>query len=186
MWTQSKARHVVIALALAGAVAWSAPAAAETSSIDKDPGPAGTCDRYERSGPAWTACLGAARAGMPAAELFYAGYWLARSGRYEEALGYLALADQRDARVATYIGFATRKLGDVDAALPHYARALAINPDYTVARAYLGEAWLAKGEPGKARAELGEIERRCGTACAEYADLAQHIKVYETARAKRG
>ena len=87
-------------------------------------------------------------------ELFYAGYWLAKNGRYADALTYLNLARTKDARVLTYIGFATRKQGDVDAALPLYAAALAKDPNFVVARAYLGEAYLTKNEPARAKAEL--------------------------------
>jgi tetratricopeptide (TPR) repeat protein len=121
---------------------------------------------------------------MPDAELFYAGYWLAKTGHYAEALAYLELTRRKDERVLTYIGFATRKLGDVEAALPLYTRALEINPDYVVARAYLGDAYLTKGEPAKAKAELLEIERRCGKTCAPYADLASHIASYEAGAVK--
>jgi len=173
----------LIALFVAGAIS---PLAAETAPRAKDVGPAGACDVHAKGGTAWSACVGAAKAGMPDAELFYAGYWLARSGRYAEALGYLTLADKKDERVLTYIGFATRKLGDVDGALPFYGAALEKNPNYSVARAYLGEAWLSKGEPAKARAELAEIERRCGKTCAEYADLAGHIAAFQAASSSKG
>jgi tetratricopeptide (TPR) repeat protein len=118
-------------------------------------------------------------------ELFYAGYWLAKNGQYEKALGYLTLAQKKDERVLTYIGFATRKLGHVDEALPMYERALALNPDYAVARAYLGEAFLTKGQPEQARVQLSEIERRCGATCAPYVDLKGHIQDFE-ARASKG
>lgn len=171
-----------LVLAAAAAAGGVSPLTAETVQYSKDTGPAGACDRLEKSSAAWTACIGIAKAGMPDSELFYAGYWLAKTGRYAEALGYLTLAQKKDERVLTYIGFATRKLGDVDGALPFYAAALERNPSYTVARAYLGEAWLSKGEPLKAKAELGEIARRCGTSCAEYADLAGHIAKYEAAK----
>jgi tetratricopeptide (TPR) repeat protein len=166
-------------LALAS-IAFPTLTAAEEARISKDIGPAGACDRHGKDSAAWKDCVGAAVAGMPDAELFYAGYWFARTGRYREALSYLELARVRDERVLTYIGFATRKLGDVDGALPFYGEALARNPDYTVARAYLGEAHLAKREPEKARAELAEIARRCGTGCPEHADLAAQISLYET------
>ncbi len=53
-------------------------------------------------------------------------------------------------------------MGDVQHALPIYRQALDLNPNYVVARAYLGEAFLSLGEPSKARDELAEIERRCG------------------------
>lgn len=114
-------------------------------------------------------------------EIYFAAYWLARSGQYQAALDVLRLGDQSDPRILNYTGFATRKSGDVDGALPYYARALAIDPGYTLARAYLGEAYLQKGDPEKARAQLDEIERRCGRACAEYVDLALQIDAYAKA-----
>jgi tetratricopeptide (TPR) repeat protein len=164
-------------------VAGAATLQAGTVRSSKDVGPAGAvCDTHAKSSLAWRSCVGAAHAKMLDAELFYAGYWLAKTGHYAEALGYLTLATVQTDRVLTYIGFATRKLGDVDGALPFYAKALALNPNYSVARAYLGEAFLTKGEPTKARAELAEIETRCGTTCAEYADLAHHIAAYEAGR----
>ena len=171
----------LIAVTAMALVVGAFPALAEQR-IAKDVGPAlAACDGHAKGSASWTACVGQAQAGMPAQELFYAGYWLAKTGRYAEALGYLTLADQKDERVLTYIGFATRKLGDVDGALPHYRKALEINPAYSVARAYMGEAFLTKGEPAKAAAELSEIAARCGTACPEYQDLAGHIAAYEAA-----
>ncbi len=153
--------------------------------IAKDTGPASAaCDQHDKNSAAWTACVGAASARMADEELFYAGYWLAKSGEYEKALGYLTLARKKDERVLTYIGYATRKLGHVEEALPLYRQALAVNPNYVVARAYMGEAFLTKGEPDMARAELDEIAQRCGTACPAYVDLKGHIGDYEAARAK--
>jgi tetratricopeptide (TPR) repeat protein len=162
------------------------PAGAEQR-IAKDVGPTlAACDAHAKGSATWMACVGAAKAGMPDAELFYAGYWLAKNGRYAEALGYLTLANQKDERVLTYIGFATRKLGDVERALPLYVKALEINPAYSVARAYMGEAFLTKGEPEQAAAQLREIATRCGTACPEYQDLAGHIAAYDAAHAQKG
>jgi tetratricopeptide (TPR) repeat protein len=109
-------------------------------------------------------------------DLFYAGYWLARKGEYRLALHYLNQArDIADPRFQTYIGFATRKLGNWEQAMIHYARALATNPDYTIARAYLGEALLQNGERAKAEQQLGEIAARCGTTCDEYRELAEAL-----------
>lgn len=168
------------AAAIAAALCLGASAAsAETAALSKDTGPAGACDVHGKDTMAWRTCVGAGKAGMPSSELFYAGYWLAKSGKYEEALGYLALADRTDPRVLTYLGFATRKLGNVEDALPYYGKALALAPGYNVARAYLGEAYLTKGEPERAKAELAEIASRCGTSCAEYAFLADAMARYE-------
>jgi hypothetical protein len=74
----------------------------------------------------------------------------------------------------------------VEGALPYYARALEINPNYAVAREYLGEAFLAKGDLRNARAQLGEIERRCGKTCAPYAELSKEIASYEVGHASGG
>ncbi len=165
------------------AVNLSAAATADDRTFSKDVGPANAgCDVQSKGSPAWQACVGAARADMSDDELFYAGYWLAKNGRYAEALTYLNLARTRDARVLTYVGFATRKLGDVDKALPFYAAALAQDPNFVVARAYLGEAYLTKKEPDRAKAELAEIATRCGTNCPAYVDLDRHIAAYLTAK----
>lgn len=158
------------------------PVLAEGQTFSKDQGPASAaCDGAAKGSPAWTNCVGQPNVAMADEELFYAGYWLAKNGQYEKALGYLTLARKKDERVLTYIGFATRKLGHVDEALPLYRKALAVNPDYVVARAYMGEAFLTKHEPDKARAELAEIARRCGTSCPAYVDLDNHIQSYAAA-----
>jgi tetratricopeptide (TPR) repeat protein len=117
-------------------------------------------------------------------EIYNAAYWMARAGQYREALALLARAkDHNDPRILNATGFATRKLGDVEGALPYYARALEINPNYAVAREYLGEAFLAKGDLTSARTQLGEIERRCGKTCAPYAELSKQIASYEARHA---
>lgn len=173
---------IPVALSLLLAAGWAI--AAERPS--KDVGPVHTlCDQAGRGSSEWTSCVGGARAAMPDAELFYAGYWLAKSGRYAEALGYLDLARDKDERVLTYIGFARRKMGDVAGALPAYRAALVRNPDFVVARAYLGEAYLSQGDLAEAKAELGEIAGRCGTSCVAYAQLADEIAAYVAKSATR-
>jgi tetratricopeptide (TPR) repeat protein len=118
-------------------------------------------------------------------ELYYAGYWLARAGRYAEALSYLRQArSTSDPRILNYMGFTTRKLGDVATAIGYYNRALEVDPNYTVARAYLGEAYLQMLDAAKAREQLAEIERRCGTGCLEYAELSAQIDAFESDAAK--
>jgi tetratricopeptide (TPR) repeat protein len=120
-------------------------------------------------------------------EIYNSAYWMARQGQYREALVLLSRAkNKNDPRVLNATGFATRKLGNVDGALPYYARALEINPNYTVAREYLGEAFLAKGDVRNAQAQLGEIEQRCGKACAPYATLLQQIASFEARHASGG
>ena len=174
---------IVGALAIAGM--WDARAEGAVGAKDIGPQSA-ACDAHDKATAAWTACVGAARSDIPDAELFYAGYWLAKSGRYSEALSYLNRARNKDARILTYIGFATRKLGRVDEALPLYAAALEKDPGYVVARAYLGEAYLMRGEPALARAQLEAIGQQCGTTCAAYIDLQHHVAEFEAQRGSRG
>jgi tetratricopeptide (TPR) repeat protein len=133
------------------------------------------CSKLKKGSAEWKKCTGGLRDDMTDQEIYYSGYWLARTGQYAEALQFLNKAKVQDERILTYIGFATRKLGDHDTAMGFYGRALAMNPNYTVARAYLGEAFLAQGDVAKAKAELAEIATRCGKTCAEYRELQAEI-----------
>lgn len=167
------AASLLVGAALAADIAGPRP-------LSKDSGPANAaCDTLEKGSADWTACVGKASAALKGDEAFYAGYWLAKSGKYAEALSYLSAAPQSDPRVLTYIGFVTRKLGDVDGAFAYYDKALALDPNYAVARAYLGEAYLSCDDPEKAEAQLQEIALRCGQSCAEYSDLAVQLAGYK-------
>lgn len=166
------------AMLVAGMAVVAAVAAPALAFKDVDPKSA-SCDGLQPGSPAWSSCVGGVSSERADAELFYAGYWLARTGRYEEALKYLSAAKVRDERVLTYIGFSTRKLGRTDEAMGYYQKALALNPSYSVARAYMGEGFLAKGERDKAVEQLEEIGRRTGTASAEYGELAHNIAKFD-------
>jgi tetratricopeptide (TPR) repeat protein len=179
MTRTGKAAALALAAAFVFAPADTTPARAELR-MSKDVGPASArCDQHPKETAAWLACAGEAQSGMPDQELFYAGYWLAKTGRYEEALKYLKQAAVKDEKILTYIGFATRKLGDVDGAIPFYMRALAADPGYNLARSYLGEAYLTKGDLAAAKGQLAEIASRCGTTCDGYGQLFQHIASFE-------
>ena len=120
-------------------------------------------------------------------EIYNAAYWLAHEGKYAQAFVLLGHArNKSDPRILNETGYVTRKLGDVDGALPYYQKALAINPDYTLAREYMGEAFLDKGDFESAREQLAEIEKRCGTRCVEYAKLAGAIAALEAAGPRGG
>jgi tetratricopeptide (TPR) repeat protein len=106
---------------------------------------------------------------------------LIRAGYYVGALEMLWAIEKRDdPKVLTYIGYATRKLGNVDRGIGYYHKALALNPDFVRAREYLGEGYLQKGEVGKAREQLAEIATRCGKGCREYVMLTNAIVEHET------
>ncbi len=180
-------RALIFTLGLGVGAAVTTGAIAGPLTVAKDQGPThARCDHSVDNQAALLGCIGKPSETASAAELFYAGYWLAKSGAYEKALSYLMAADKTDPRVVTYIGFSLRKLGNVSEALPYYAKALKLNPNYNVARAYLGEAHLSKGDVGAAKRELSEIANRCGVHCAEHVDLAGHIEAYNTAQRKNG
>ncbi len=114
------------------------------------------------------------------------GSWLAKTGRYGEAIEALSLVqDKDDPRVLNYLGYANRKLGRFEVGLGYYRQALAADPDYVKAREYLGEAYLVLNKPDLAKEQLGEIGTRCGKGCEEYALLAEAIDDYDRALARR-
>lgn len=116
-------------------------------------------------------------------ELYYAGYWLARKGDYSLAIQYLSQARRADdPRIATYLGYSYRKLGRVDRAMSFYRQALTSDPNYLVARAYMGEAFLEQGDRTAAIAELGEIKARGGDGSAEFKELAAAIARHDQQR----
>ncbi|MCY6380291.1 tetratricopeptide repeat protein [Hoeflea prorocentri] len=112
--------------------------------------------------------------------LYEAGRYLAHAGRYQEAIDVLKLASiDDDKRVLNYLGFATRKLGRVDEGLVYYQKALALDPEYTLVREYMGEALLQKGDLEGALEQLAEIRRLCnGRDCSEYGELSGMIAEY--------
>jgi tetratricopeptide (TPR) repeat protein len=102
---------------------------------------------------------------------------LSREGRFEDALAALDLLQDPNTPVAlNYRGYATRKLGRIDEGIGYYLQSVALDPDYTLVREYLGEAYVIKGDFVSAREQLGEIEKRCGTTCEPYHDLAEAIE----------
>lgn len=125
--------------------------------------------------------------GMTDIELYNAAYWLAQTSAHGAALDLLThIRDRNDPKVLTAIGFSTRKLGDVDGAMPYYTAALALDPAASRTRSYLGEAYLSQGNLAAARDQLQEIERRCGRTCDGYGQLAARITAFETSPARRG
>ncbi|MFY0661379.1 MAG: tetratricopeptide repeat protein [Shimia sp.] len=88
---------------------------------------------------------------------------LAYAGRTSEAQALLAsLSDQTSDQALTYWGFTHRKLGNVDAGLIFYDKALKQNPNNLLARSYLGQAHVETGRLDLARGQLQEIRDRGG------------------------
>jgi tetratricopeptide (TPR) repeat protein len=111
--------------------------------------------------------------------IYQTGRDLAMRGRFDDAIVVLSNSrNKNDPRVLNYLGYSHRNVGRIDVGLGYYQKALRIDPDYTLVREYMGEAFLQKGEVDRARNQLVEIENRCGKKCREYAMLAQRIDRY--------
>ncbi len=113
---------------------------------------------------------------LPDEELYQQGRSLAKAGEYEKALLVLAaIGNQNDPRVLNYTGYSNRKAGRLEIGITYYRKALAIDPNFVLAREYLGEGYVAAGRIDLARNELNEIKARAGMDSEEYKDLAKAI-----------
>lgn len=134
-----------------------------------------------KSGEVWDKdkkkCVKAQSGILPDQDLYEQGRALAKEGNYDWALTVLAaVVDQNDPRVLNYTGYSHRKAGRLEIAISYYRKALAVDPNFVLAREYLGEGYVAAGRIDLARAELAEIETRCGTSCEEYRELREAIR----------
>ncbi len=121
-------------------------------------------------------CVKAQSGVLPDEDLYQQGRALAKEGRYDWAIEVLAsIRNQQDPRVLNYMGYSYRKSGRLDLGISYYRKALAIDPNYNLAREYLGEGYVAAGRKDLAMLELAAIEKSCGTSCEEYKDLAEAI-----------
>jgi len=84
------------------------------------------------------------------------------------------------------IGYAQRKLGDLDAAFASYRKALGLNPAHKGAHEYIGEAYLTAGDLDSAERHLGELKRICSPVpCGEIRRLHDEIEAYKAKHASR-
>lgn len=118
-------------------------------------------------GQVWDAetesCVDPDKSGLNDADRMKAVRELAYAGRITDAERVLnAMVDQDSDAVLTYRGFTARKAGRTEDAHEWYARALKVNPDNLLARSYLGQWHLEKGDFQLARAQLSEIRQRGG------------------------
>lgn len=105
------------------------------------------------------------------------GWTLAYAGKYQAAIDmFNMVVDKKDEEALNGLGYSHRKSGQFEKGIGYYKLALTINPNYVLAREYLGEGFVAKGRIDLAKNQLNEIKNRCGTSCIEYVKLAQVIK----------
>ena len=148
------------------------------------------CAKRCRSGYVWACgrgCVQKSSLNLNDGELYAEAVSLIGAEYYAHALELLwAIEARQDPKVLNYIGFAVRKLGQVDEGIKYYHEALALDPDYTLAREYLGEGYLQKGDLAAAKAQLAEIEKRCSAnKCREYTVLAQAIADFTAGKSLR-
>src|SRR6476661_5617736 len=119
------------------------------------------------------ACIDSHSASLVDQDFYSEALALADEGKFANALAMLAqIKRQEQPRVLNLVGYNTRKLGDIDKGLDYYHRALELDPDYLLAREYLGKGYLQKGDLAKAKEQLSEIGARCsGGDCTEYGKL---------------
>jgi len=139
------------------------------------------CQQQQTDAAALASCLSASPASQGSAEndaeLFAAGYWLAKTGDYGGALQRLRLVSRPDGRTLTYIGFSLRKLGRTTEAFGFYERALEVGGENAVTRSYLGEAYLAVGNRAEAERQLERVADICGAkTCEAYLELAAALR----------
>ncbi len=117
---------------------------------------------------------------LPDEDMAEYAYALAKADRYDEALQVLDLLHNPETpRALNYRGYATRKLGDTDKGITYYLKSVALDPNYTQVREYLGEAYVIKGKLDLAKEQLQTIERIQGKDNEEYGDLAAAINSAE-------
>ncbi|HQY44751.1 MAG TPA: tetratricopeptide repeat protein [Paracoccaceae bacterium] len=151
---------LIVGLALPGL------AFAAGSGSDAPPEPTETTTKCKKS-EVWDEktqkCVDAQSGQLDNDTLFQAARELAYAGRPDDALVVLsAMTEGETDRVLTYMGFASRRAGDVEAGLAYYQAALTQNPDNLLTRSYLGQAYVEMNEMELASAELDQIVRRGG------------------------
>lgn len=107
---------------------------------------------------------------------------LVEAGDYADAIALLRKTVAKDAKNAdayNLLGYSHRKLGDVDTALAHYGKALALEPEHRGANEYLGELYLELGRLDAARERLEVLDKACFFGCEEFSELKAKIAAYQ-------
>jgi protein-disulfide isomerase len=109
-------------------------------------------------------------------KLYAAAREFAYAGQHENALRALRAAyDQEDPRILNYMGYNTRKLGNMQLGMTYYKRALQKDENYILARSYMGQALIEQGDVEGARVQLVEIRDRGGENTWAYRALLQSL-----------
>jgi tetratricopeptide (TPR) repeat protein len=95
------------------------------------------------------------------------------SGKYEAGIAAMkALGYDDHPDVASSIGFANARLGNLSEARIWYSKALAADPNHLRTLSYSGALYVVQGDFAKARGDLERVKALCGgTTCQEYQEL---------------
>ena len=119
---------------------------------------------------------------------FAAGMSALKAGDAAAALPRLQSALKRfpdAADLHNELGFAHRRVGQLDKAFEHYKRALAIKPQHRGAHEYIGEAYLMAGDVQAAERHLAALNSICLLPCDEARDLQKAITAHRSRAAAR-
>lgn len=106
---------------------------------------------------------------------------LAYDGQFDNALELLARAENpRDPRILTYQGFAHRKSGHFSKGMDYYQQALSIDPNFILARSYMGQGFVKAGNVKAAEEQLMLIASAAGTDNWPYEALERAINGEDT------
>lgn len=108
-----------------------------------------------------------------------------KAGNAPAALSHLNLVLQRfpeNADVHNELGLANPRVQQLDKAVEHYKRALAINPTHRGAHEYIGEAYLMLGDVPSAERHLAALHSICVLSCKELQELEKAIAEHRVRR----
>jgi tetratricopeptide (TPR) repeat protein len=130
---------------------------------------------------------GASASGKVEDPQYTAGVKAIKAKEYAKAIPLFEGVVSRDGNNAdayNWLAYAIRKNGDPKAALPHYQKALAIDPKHRGAHEYIGEAYLMLDDLPKAKEHLRALDSLCFLPCGEYRDLKKAVEAYEKSGGK--
>lgn len=151
--------RILVAAALALALPATAFANGEESSAPKKP----KCESGFVYDKKTKSCVSTNGHTLDTDALYHEVRALSYDGRYADAQVLLAQMPVEDDRTLTYMGFTNRKMGHTEAAMEYYARALDRNPSNILARAYMGQGFVADGDIAAAMEQLRAIRAHGGT-----------------------
>ncbi len=102
--------------------------------------------------------------------------------RAADHLAKAAAAEPNNADARNWLGFANRKLGNMEAAFAAYGEALKLDPSHKNAHEYIGEAYLMVGDLPSAEHHLATLRKLCTPIpCEEYKVLQRAVEEYKKA-----